>query len=324
MENVCVNCGESNRVALTQRTTGEWQYLCGACCGRLWQTIVPDSRKKQKRSKRKIQAVICPDCGKERHVASNVMSMIRSGAHSGRCHSCAAKKTNEERYRGHEPQRNYCVDCGKAIQANVTRCLSCHLKCLDATRTRSFCVDCGEEISLGATRCVACAAQARSSHIEALWKSGVYAQVSKKIKAAHRNGTFEHIHQDPEWRRKVSENVRAAHARGCYDGCNKPPFRTTEVPLAAALDICGIEHDSQYRPPNCRFRFDEFIPPNILIEANGDYWHSKETAKKRDIKKGAWAKRNGYELVVIWEHEIKERGAWALVHERVLPLLADY
>jgi len=317
-----VFCGESNHVALTQRTTGEWQYLCGACCGRLWQTIVPGSRKKQKRSKRKIHTVVCPDCGKERRVASNTMSMIRSGVQGGRCLSCASKKNARERHGDYEPNR--CVDCGKVTQANVTRCLPCHLKYLDATRARSFCVDCGEEISLGATRCVACAAQARSSHIEALWKNGAYAQVSKKVRAAHRNGAFEHIHQDPEWRRKVSENVKAAHARGCYDGCNKPPFKTTEVPLAIALDICGIEHNSQYRPPNCRFRFDEFVPPNILIEANGDYWHGKEAVKRRDIEKGAWAERNGYTLVVIWEHEIKGCGAWALVRERVLPLLADY
>jgi len=32
-----------------------------------------------------------------------------------------------------------------------------------------------------------------------------------------------------------------------------------------------------------------------------------------DAEKAQWAEENGYELMEIWEHEIKERGAWAII-----------
>lgn len=41
------------------------------------------------------------------------------------------------------------------------------------------------------------------------------------------------------------------------------------------------------------------------------------------LKMAEWAKENGYHLVTLWEHEIKEQGAQALVIERVKPLLVE-
>lgn len=104
----------------------------------------------------------------------------------------------------------------------------------------------------------------------------------------------------------------------CKD-CRSPT--SIELALAAALDICGIEHTSQYRPDGYSKIYDEFVPPNMLIEAHGNYWHGPKCLEnqRRDAEKAAWAEENGYHLVIIWEHEIKERGAWALVHERVSP-----
>ena len=158
---------------------------------------------------------------------------------------------------------------------------------------------------------------------------------------AHARGDFDDVLDSLETRKRMSETKKAAWARGDYDDHSAaikvawesgvydnrvitgPPYKSTEIPLAAALDICGIEHQAQFRPGDCRFIFDEFIFPNLLLEIHGDYWHGPKRPEnqKRDVKKASWAEENGYVLIIIWESEIKKQGAWSLVHERILPLL---
>jgi very-short-patch-repair endonuclease len=51
-----------------------------------------------------------------------------------------------------------------------------------------------------------------------------------------------------------------------------------------------------------RWSFDFAIDgTNILIEADGSYWHSKPQSKERDARKNAWCKENGFELYRIDE-----------------------
>ena len=121
-------------------------------------------------------------------------------------------------------------------------------------------------------------------------------------------------------RRKTSENLRAAWANGVYDRA-LPPSTSIEIAVSVAFDILDIEHKPQYRPDGYSRVYDEFVPPNVLIEVQGDYWHSLDETQKRDAEKAAWACDNGYHLVVIWEHEIHEVGAIELVKERVLAIL---
>lgn len=119
---------------------------------------------------------------------------------------------------------------------------------------------------------------------------------------------------------------------GRFDGVFKSPT-SIEIEIATVLDTLGIKHVSQFRPSNYSRPFDEFIPPKLFIEIQGDYWHgnplfykANELGKKqrknrqRDAEKAVWAKENGYCLVTIWEHEIKTWGARALIEEHVLPL----
>lgn len=68
--------------------------------------------------------------------------------------------------------------------------------------------------------------------------------------------------------------------------------------------------------------FDFFIPPNILIEADGDYWHGNPEKFKElnntqlrnlqnDKRKTEYASRMNYNLVRFWEKDIKNR--WSMV-----------
>jgi len=147
---------------------------------------------------------------------------------------------------------------------------------------------CSEECSLILLR------QNDSLALKDLWAKGVFAE------------------------RDISNGMKRAWARGDFDGVFQSPT-SIELQVAAALDIMGIEHQPQYRPDGYGCVYDELVPPDILIEIHGDYWHGDTfpEQQQRDAAKAQWAEDNGFELVTIWEHEINEFGAWALVMERV-------
>lgn len=251
-----------------------------------------------------------------------------------------------------EAMSNRCVDCSKEIDPRAKRCASC------AGRVRW---ECGIYDDPETRRRMSESMKAawergdfdnpetrkkRSEGIKASWARGAhdsletYNKKSKATRTKWERGDFDDAFDDLEYRRQIAERVKAAHAcgdydgnseaikaaweRGAYDGVFRSPT-SIELAVAAALDICGIEHVSQYRPEGHSRIYDEFVPSSILIEVHGDYWHGLERPEKqaRDVEKATWADENGYRLVVIWEHEIKEQGAWALVHERILPLMAQ-
>ena len=121
-------------------------------------------------------------------------------------------------------------------------------------------------------------------------------------------------------RKKLSKAVKTSWAWGVFDGVFQSPT-SIEIAVSDALDMLDIEHEPQYRPNECSRIYDEFAPPNVLIEVQGDYWHSLDKMQRSDAEKAAWAHANGYHLVIIWEHEMHKAGALELVSERVLPLL---
>ena len=152
-------------------------------------------------------------------------------------------------------------------------------------------------------------------------------------KAAWARGDF----GSEEWRRKNSEASKAAWARGAYDG---EDFRRqmSETSKAAhargryasescrrkksdALDTLGVGHEPQFRPPGYSRVYDELVFPDVLIEVQGDYFHSLDGVAERDTEKADWAIENGFNIVALWEHEIHKDGALRLVKERVLPLI---
>lgn len=56
-----------------------------------------------------------------------------------------------------------------------------------------------------------------------------------------------------------------------------------------------------------RWTFDGRLTDTlILVEADGDYWHSSEVVKERDARKDAWCLKVGYELIRVTEHAFRE------------------
>lgn len=73
----------------------------------------------------------------------------------------------------------------------------------------------------------------------------------------------------------------------------------------------GITYEPQ--KPIGRYIVDIYIPGcSLVIECDGDYWHSLPESQKRDRRKDAWLRRHGYQVVRLPEHEIKANPQEAL------------
>ena len=85
------------------------------------------------------------------------------------------------------------------------------------------------------------------------------------------------------------------------------------------LDNIGVTYIKFYYAKSIKAFYDIYIPKyNILIEVDGDFWHtnpikypngpqSKVQFKNqiRDIDKNIWANENGFKLLRFWETDIK-------------------
>lgn len=50
---------------------------------------------------------------------------------------------------------------------------------------------------------------------------------------------------------------------------------------------------------------DIYIEPNVVIYADGDYWHNRPDTKNRDQYVNRGLEKAGYKVFRFWEHEIK-------------------
>ncbi len=96
-------------------------------------------------------------------------------------------------------------------------------------------------------------------------------------------------------------------------------------PILNELNITYTTQFSLRRSSTKIYRFDYFINDyNLIIEINGDYWHANPLFYKKndmiryrkgfvkanviwkmDYEKKLFAKKNGYDLIYIWESEMK-------------------
>lgn len=78
-----------------------------------------------------------------------------------------------------------------------------------------------------------------------------------------------------------------------------------EIKVYTELKRLGFLFEKQ-RLINDKFVVDAYIPSlNLIIEADGDYWHSLDRVKKKDKAKNAYLKKCGFNLLRIPEHKIK-------------------
>ena len=127
---------------------------------------------------------------------------------------------------------------------------------------------------------------------------------NKTIKASHdslldnrpiRKLVSKKLWQDNKYREKL------AIARS-----KQPRISSCQKILYSILDNLGINYLSEtvIGP----YTFDCFMQPNILIECQGDYWHSLKKNIENDMSKLAYIRKfysEKYEIKYLWEHEFK-------------------
>ncbi len=84
---------------------------------------------------------------------------------------------------------------------------------------------------------------------------------------------------------------------------NKQPT-SIEFKLYQELKNRGLLFETQ-KLINGKFIVDAYIPSlNLIIEADGNYWHNLERVQKKDKAENAYLKKCGYKLLRLPEHEI--------------------
>ena len=109
--------------------------------------------------------------------------------------------------------------------------------------------------------------------------------------------------------------IEAGHKAIYRDGVKFLKPSKIEIIVKEQLDSIGIKYVQQkhlYDNKNDRHYFADFYIPSLklVIECNGDYWHSFDDKKKRDKEFEKFVKRTKHKIIFIWEHEIKDDWFW--------------
>jgi len=120
------------------------------------------------------------------------------------------------------------------------------------------------------------------------------------------------IFNDPEYRRRQSENSKkmwedpAFCARMASVRAQMPRISSLQLTLYDLLGELGINYEREYVLGP--YTFDCYISDhNLLIEVQGEYWHSLRNAVSRDKAKASYVERHFPQLRLkyLWEHEFK-------------------
>jgi len=83
-----------------------------------------------------------------------------------------------------------------------------------------------------------------------------------------------------------------------------PRISSVEIRFCKLLKQLGIDFVHQYK-----YKLgiaDICVEPNKIIEVYGDYWHNYPNGREKDKKQIKYLKDNGYEVLVVWEHELQD------------------
>lgn len=127
--------------------------------------------------------------------------------------------------------------------------------------------------------------------------------------------------QNQEFKNKMLEIIRSEgyRLRQAAIRAEMPRVSSLQLTLYSILDDLNIGYFKEHKDAPCDdqcvvgpYVFDCVVPrpgrPTLLIECQGDYWHSLAAASRNDKAKASYIANNfsgQYELKYIWEHEFK-------------------
>jgi very-short-patch-repair endonuclease len=93
------------------------------------------------------------------------------------------------------------------------------------------------------------------------------------------------------------EELKALHRRVICSRIQKKSMTDIEMKVARQLDSAGLRYVHQFFL-NEKYLYDFLlVDRKILIECDGDYWHSLNGMYERDLKKDVFARENGFEIM---------------------------
>lgn len=198
-------------------------------------------------------------------------------------------------------KERYCEDCNKKI-GRYHKNKKCR-KCEGKTRRIRYCEDCNKFLTSPSKRCWDCELKFRKNHGR---KHSL--ETIEKIKAS----------RTEEVRKRISEGCKIKRAKQVL------PSKDTKIELKIQgfLDEMDIEYFKHKLINDIEnsYKCDIYVPKyNLVIECDGDYWHGNPSfykmeelserqvsQKKRDSKRTLQMIRKKYNVIRLWETEIKE------------------
>ena len=111
---------------------------------------------------------------------------------------------------------------------------------------------------------------------------------------------------------KLSHEERIQHTRAMRLAAQKANPSSLELPIAQILDALEISYKSQKSIGP--YIVDFYLPGhNLIIECDGDYWHSLPGRKEKDQKRDRWLRGHGYEVLRLNEDAIRNDPHLAIV-----------
>jgi very-short-patch-repair endonuclease len=136
-------------------------------------------------------------------------------------------------------------------------------------------------------------------------RTGMTLNLSEETRAKKRKIGAENLkkwmNENPEKHKETSRKGAVASLKKQADYGN---VSSIEIKTKEWLESNNINYEHQFCFDNY-FIYD-FRCGNILVEVNGDYFHSLPEAIDRDKRKKLHAEKNGYEVIYIWEHEVND------------------
>ena len=132
--------------------------------------------------------------------------------------------------------------------------------------------------------------------------------ISMKIKEVMKNPQRKEINRINlcnRWKNgKDTEVMLNALSRGRQKCRSRIEPSSIEKAMAELLDKLNIKYACEY--PIGSYHCDFYLPDfNIIIETDGDYWHSIPACKESDKKKDIFLKEKGYTIIRFKEKQIK-------------------
>lgn len=105
----------------------------------------------------------------------------------------------------------------------------------------------------------------------------------------------------------TSEFYKQIGLKGLVKQQNSKQPTSIEKAVYDYLLLKGILFEKQ-KLINGKFIVDAYIPSlNLVIEADGSYWHSLDRVKKKDKAENAYLKKCGFRLLRLSEQEIRDK-----------------